>query len=173
MTRGVPPPLNPWHHGPNAIQSRDGFMRRLLLIAFTRVLVGLLATSPAAAQEGKACKGALWKKVQGWLKPEMTFQDTVLFLQSEGIDYAVFDARTAPAAAEGEVDVNTGHIGATDCKPRKESPACSVVFSEPSAESKSNPASPTFVESDEFIAIDFDAKGKQTGHACEVVETAL
>jgi hypothetical protein len=146
---------------------------RLLTIAFTGALLGLLAASPAAAQEGKACKGALWKKVQAWLKPEMTFQDTVLFLQSEAIDYAVFDARTAPVAAAGEVEVTADHIGATDCKPRDESPACSVVLSEPSAESKSNPASPTFVESDELIAIDFNAKGKQTGHACEVVETGL
>lgn len=143
-------------------------MRRCIMI----LLLTALTAAPAAAQAAEACKGALWKQVQGWLKPQTTFQDTLLYLQSEAIDYAVFDARTVPAAPEGEVEISDDHIGATDCKPRKEAPQCSIVLSEPRATGKAA-ASPTTVETDEIISIDFDAKGSQTGFSCEVVETGL
>ncbi|GAB4364746.1 MAG: hypothetical protein Kow00114_21600 [Kiloniellaceae bacterium] len=144
-------------------------MRRCTVI----LLLTTLTAAPAAAQAAEACKGALWKQVQGWLKPQASFQDTVLYLQSEAIDYAVFDARTVPAAPAGEVEISSDHIGATDCKPRKEAPQCSIVLTEPRAAAKPAAASPTTVESDEIISIDFDAKGSQTGLSCEVVETGL
>ncbi len=137
------------------------------------LLLTALTAAPAAAQAAEVCKGALWEQVQGWLKPQATFQDTLLYLQSEAIDYAVFDARTVPAAPEGEVEISDDHIGATDCKPRKEAPQCSVVLSEPRATGEPAAASPTTVETDEIISIDFDAKGRQTGFSCEVVETGL
>ena len=136
-------------------------MRSILLLAFLTAL-----SSPVlAAETGDACKGELWRKVRDWLGPQKTFEDTVAFLQKQGVDYAVFDARS-----EGEDQ--TGPLsGATDCQPRKEAPQCSIVLSEPLPGSKPSAASPTTVELDEIISIDFDAKGKQTGHGCEVVET--
>ena len=145
-------------------------MPRIKTIARSGLILATLFAAPAAAQAAETCKGPLWKKVQAWLKPEASFQDTILFLQSEGIDYAVFDARTA---TEGEAQLTTEHVGATDCEPRKDAPQCSIAMSEPRADSKPAAASPTNVESDEIISIDFDAKGKQTAHACEVVETGL
>ncbi|MGD1878189.1 MAG: hypothetical protein ACFB13_11890 [Kiloniellaceae bacterium] len=137
-------------------------MRCLLLIA----LLTTLAAPALAAQQGAACEGALWKKVRTWLKPAATFQDTILFLQSEGIDFAVFDART-------DGDTGADPYGLTDCQPRQEAPHCAVVVSEPRADSRPSGASPTRVETDEIISVDFDAEGKQTGHTCEVVETGL
>jgi len=145
-------------------------MYRILQIALMSAFLGALAATPATAQAAETCKGPLWKKVQAWLKPEATFESTILFLQSEAIDYAVFDARTA---TEGDAQLSTDHVGATDCQPRKEAPQCSIAMSEPRADSKPAAASPTNVESDEIISIDFDATGKQTGHGCEVVETGL
>ena len=137
--------------------------RRLLLSA----LLVTLALPASAAQQATVCHGELWTKVQGWLKPEKTFGDTVAFLHAQKIDYTVFDARSA--TDEGGADTQ----GATDCQPQKEAPQCSIGLSEPSADSHSNAASPTFIESDELISIDFDAAGKQTGHRCEVVQTGM
>jgi len=137
------------------------------------IIVLTLLAAPTAAQSAETCKGELWRKVQTWLKPGKTFQDTVAFLHAQNIDYTVFDARTAPDGDVSDAQFAAGTDGATDCQPQKKAPQCAIVMSEPTAESRSQSASPTFVESDELIAIDFDAKGKQTGHSCEVVQTGM
>jgi len=144
-------------------------VRRLLLSA----LLVSLALPAAAAQQATVCHGELWAKVQGWLKPDKTFDDTIAYLRGQKIDYTVFDSRTPTEESASDTQVPVDLSGATDCKPQKQTPQCSIVLSEPSPASKNAPASPTTVEIDEVISIDFDAKGKQTGHGCEVVETGL
>lgn len=146
-------------------------MRGILLLAMLIVQPTLAWT----AQQGDACEGELWRKVEAWLEPTANFTETTAFLRSQSIHYAVMDSRPPSFFKDQQFVPNPEPYDAVDCQPRDEIPNCSIVTSEPMPKNKptfaSLPDLANLVRADELISIDFKADGSLIGYSCEVVLT--